>query len=337
MLLRTDLEQKENSLSPFAMKSAESKGRMLPESPCEFRTEFQRDRDRIIHSKAFRRLMHKTQVFLATDKDHFRTRLTHTLEVSQIARTICRALNLNEDLAEAIALGHDLGHTPFGHNGESVLNQIHPGGFRHNEQSLRVVEILEGGDNRVGMNLTFEVRDGILNHTGSGNPKTMEGQVVQLSDRIAYINHDIDDAMRSGVITLKDLPKGPIELFGNRHSLRINNMVRNVVENSDGKDKISMDDEHHSNLLELRSFMFREVYRSPDVKKQESLDYVESLIKDLYGYYIEHPEELPGDILANMDRDCVNVVVKDYIAGMTDRYAQKTYERVFGVMPPDSF
>ena len=213
MLLREDLERREfEMLSPLAVKSAQSKGRAAEEEKCRMRTEFQRDRDRIIHSKAFRRLMHKTQVFLAPEGDHFRTRLTHTIEVSQIARTIARSLNLNEDLTEAIALGHDLGHTPFGHNGEEVLDEVHPGGFKHNVQSLRVVDVLESTQSRNGMNLTAEVRDGIVNHTGRAMPFTMEGQIVKISDRIAYINHDIDDALRSSVISMEDIPKSSLQL-----------------------------------------------------------------------------------------------------------------------------
>ena len=238
-MTRIDLENREKQiLSPLAAKSAESRGRQVEEEPCATRTDFQRDRDRIIHSKAFRRLMHKTQVFLAPEGDHFRTRLTHTIEVSQIARTIARALNLNEDLTEAIALGHDLGHTPFGHNGEDVLNQIHPGGFEHNVQSLRVADVLESTSSRKGMNLTAEVRDGIVNHTGPVKPFTLEGQIVKLSDRIAYINHDIDDAVRSGVISIDDVPKSSLELFGYSHRQRIDAMVNDVIENSEGKDEI---------------------------------------------------------------------------------------------------
>ena len=237
MLLREDLEKREiENLSPLAVKSAFSRGRAAEEEKCDIRTEFQRDRDRIIHSKSFRRLMHKTQVFLAPEGDHFRTRLTHTIEVSQIARTIARALNLNEDLTEAIALGHDLGHTPFGHNGEEVLNMVHPGGFHHNVQSLRVVDVLESTSSRRGMNLTAEVRDGIVNHTGPVLPFTLEGQVVKISDRVAYINHDIDDALRSGVISMDDIPRSALELFGYSHRERINNMVNDLIKNSDGRD-----------------------------------------------------------------------------------------------------
>ena len=274
--------------------------------------------------------MHKTQVFLAPEGDHYRTRLTHTLEVSQVSRTVCRALNLNEDLTEAIALGHDLGHTPFGHNGEEVLNEIHPGGFRHNEQSLRVVEVLENSGDRSGMNLTYEVRDGILNHSGSGFPTTLEGEIVRLCDRIAYINHDIDDAIRSGVINLDDLPKGPIKLFGERHSQRINSMVKNVVINSENSDHISMDEEHMEMLNVLRNYMFENVYHSKRVKKEEDIAMVDTLIKDLYKYYIENPTELPEDERLSLEKYDVNTVVKDYIAGMTDRYAKTVYNNIFG-------
>ncbi len=326
MLLREDIEKREESLAPGAARSAKSIGRRVPEEPCEFRTDFQRDRDRIIHSKSFRRLMHKTQVFLSPEGDHYRTRLTHTLEVSQVSRTICRALNLNEDLTEAIALGHDLGHTPFGHSGEAILNEIHPGGFRHNEQSLRVVEVLEDSSDRKGMNLTYEVRDGILNHSGTGFPRTLEGEIVRLADRIAYINHDIDDALRSGVIELCDLPKDPIALFGARHSQRINSMVKNVVETSDGKDFVRMDEEHWAMLLELREYMFKNVYMNEKVKKEKDVQMLDKVIRCLYGYYVDNPDKLPSDEQKQLERDDVNTVVKDYIAGMTDRYALTTYQ-----------
>lgn len=330
MLKREDLEKREiEYLSPLACKSMFSKGRDTKEEKCEFRTEFQRDRDRIIHSKAFRRLMHKTQVFLAPEGDHFRTRLTHTIEVSQIARTIARSLNLNEDLAEAIALGHDLGHTPFGHNGEMILDSIHPGGFHHNQQSLRVVEILESTPNRCGMNLTFEVKDGIVNHTGKDMPTTLEGQIVRISDRVAYINHDIDDAIRSGVLSENDLPEEPIKLFGKSHKERINNMVTNVVENSDNKEIVSMDLEYKKQLDVLRTFMFANVYKSSRVKKEEDLTKVEVVISSLYKYFLTHPDKLPKDDLGLLEKDGINVVVKDYIAGMTDRYALNLYSDLF--------
>lgn len=329
MLRREDIERREELLAPGACRSAQSRGRDVYEEPCAYRTEFQRDRDRIIHSKAFRRLMHKTQVFLAPEGDHYRTRLTHTLEVSQIARTIARNLNLNEDLTEAIAMGHDLGHTPFGHNGESVLNAIHPGGFHHNVQSLRVAEVLESTANRKGMNLTFEVKDGILNHSGSLPAATLEGQIVKISDRIAYINHDIDDAIRSGVIRLEELPDTAIALFGQGHRERINCMVGNVVSFSDGKDFVSMDAEHKQQLDLLRAYMFENVYRSQRVKKEEDLAKVEVVISSLYDYFLKHPEKLPEDIFALADVDGVHVAVKDYIAGMTDRFALNLYGDLF--------
>lgn len=329
MLYREDLEKREEQLAERACRAADSRGRAVFEEPCRFRTAFQRDRDRIVHSKAFRRLMHKTQVFLSPEGDHYRTRLTHTLEVSQVARTISRNLGLNEDLTEAIAMGHDLGHTPFGHNGEMVLNQIHPGGFRHNEQSLRVVDVLESTSKRRGMNLTFEVRDGILNHTGNLPAATLEGQVVKISDRIAYINHDIDDAIRSGVISPSDLPKEPIEVFGRGHRERIDCMVSSVIFNSDGKDKIAMDDPHMEQLQILRNYMFENVYRSQRVKKEEDLAKVEVVISSLYNYFLAHPEKLPADNAALLERDGIHVVVKDYVAGMTDRYALNLYSELF--------
>lgn len=329
MLFREDIENREyDFLSENACKSRESKGRELPEVPCEYRTDFQRDRDRIIHSKAFRRLMHKTQVFLSPEGDHYRTRLTHTLEVAQIARTISRILGLNEDLTEAIAMGHDLGHTPFGHSGEKVLNQIHPGGFRHNVQSLRVVEKIEGTSTTRGLNLTWEVRDGIVNHTGSLKAETLEGQVVNISDRIAYINHDIDDAMRGGVITLDMLPKLPMEFFGERKSQRITKMIESVISNSDASNKIAMRPEDNKLLLELRSFMFEHVYNNSIVKKKEDINKAEETIKYLYNYYIEHVEELPDDIIEIAKEEGANVASKDYVAGMTDRFAMNKYEEL---------
>ena len=330
MLMREDLEKREKEiLSPMAAKSGESRGRAFPEDKCRIRTEFQRDRDRIIHSKSFRRLMHKTQVFLAPEGDHFRTRLTHTIEVSQIARTIARALNLNEDLTEAIALGHDLGHTPFGHNGEDVLNSVHPGGFHHNLQSLRVVDVLEATSSRRGMNLTAEVRDGIVNHTGSGKPFTLEGQVVKISDRVAYINHDIDDALRSGVISMEDIPKTALELFGYSHRERINNMVTDLVKNSDGREEISQSPQFREELNKLRTFMFSHVYKSGRVKREEDLAKVEVVISSLYNYFLRDPSKLPDDLRQVAEEDGVNEAVKDYIAGMTDRFALNIYTELF--------
>ncbi len=330
MLMREDLEKREKEiLSPMAAKSGESRGRAFSEDKCRIRTEFQRDRDRIIHSKSFRRLMHKTQVFLAPEGDHFRTRLTHTIEVSQIARTIARALNLNEDLTEAIALGHDLGHTPFGHNGEDVLNSVHPGGFHHNLQSLRVVDVLEATSSRRGMNLTAEVRDGIVNHTGSGRPFTLEGHVVKISDRVAYINHDIDDALRSGVISMEDIPKTALELFGYSHRERINNMVTDLIKNSDGREEISQSPQFREELNKLRTFMFSHVYKSGRVKREEDLAKVEVVISSLYNYFLRDPSRLPDDLRQVAEEDGANEAVKDYIAGMTDRFALNIYTELF--------
>ena len=330
MLTREDLEKRElEFLAPSAAKSCKSKGRSVPEEKCAIRTEFQRDRDRIIHSKAFRRLMHKTQVFLAPEGDHFRTRLTHTIEVSQIARTIARGLNLNEDLTEAIALGHDLGHTPFGHNGEEVLNTIHPGGFEHNVQSLRVADVLEMTSLRKGMNLTAEVRDGIVNHTGSRKPFTLEGQVVKISDRVAYINHDIDDAVRSGVISMDDIPRKALETFGYSHAERINNMVTDIIRESDGKDEILQSPLFKDELITLRSFMFSHVYKSSRVKKEEDLAKVEVVIKSLYEYFLKNPDKLPEDLQEIAAANGINEAVKDYIAGMTDRFALNVYTDLF--------
>ena len=326
MIRRADQENREKEiLSKAATLSSESKGRAVCEEECEYRTCFQRDRDRIIHSKAFRRLMHKTQVFLSPEGDHFRTRLTHTLEVTQVARSISRALGLNEDLTEAIALGHDLGHTPFGHNGEKILDRIHEGGFRHNEQSLRVVDRLEMHNGKRGMNLTFEVRDGILNHTGLLKAATPEGNVVKISDRIAYINHDIDDALRSGVISEADLPEEPIRLFGNVHGYRINNMIENVIMHADETGNISMDDEHQEQLMVLRSFMFEHVYQSDAVKKEEDLETIRKVITSLYSLYADHPEKLPQEMREIAEEDGITNAAKDFVAGMTDRYALTLY------------
>lgn len=312
MLTRIDQEKREYELlDPKAAKSGDSLGRALPEEECSLRTIYQRDRDRIIHSKAFRRLMHKTQVFLAPEGDHFRTRLTHTLEVSQIARTIARALKMNEDLTEAIAMGHDLGHTPFGHNGEEFLNIRHREGFAHNEQSLRVVDVLEK------MNLSHEVRDGILNHTGKGAPATAEGMIVRYSDRIAYINHDIDDALRSGVIVQEDLPKNCIMTLGKDHRSRINSLVIDTVKTSNATGEISMSPELMDSMNKLREFMFENVYYSSKVKEDSELEKIRRLINTLYDYYENHESEMPE-----------GWETKDYIAAMTDRYALNKYKEV---------
>lgn len=330
LLKREDLEKLElERLSPQAAKACLSKGRLIDEDKCPYRTDFQRDRDRIVHSKAFRRLMHKTQVFLSPEGDHYRTRLTHTLEVAQVARTIARMLSLNEDLTEAIALGHDLGHTPFGHSGEAILNNIHPGGFRHNEQSLRTVDTLEETSKRRGLNLTAEVRDGILNHRGAGVPFMLEGQIVKISDRIAYINHDIDDAVRSGVITFDELPDEDLEVLGYTHSERINNLIVDLAENSDGKDMIEQSPEFSKALTHLRKYMFENVYNNDKVKKEADLSKVEVVIEALYKYYLAHSDELPELYRKVADESNIQEAVKDYISGMTDRYAITLYGTLF--------
>ncbi|MCG8484583.1 MAG: deoxyguanosinetriphosphate triphosphohydrolase [Clostridia bacterium] len=328
--MRQDLEKHEiNYLSEYACKSIESKGRKIHEEKCDFRTDFQRDRDRVIHSKSFRRLMHKTQVFLAPEGDHFRTRLTHTLEVSQISRTISRALYLNEDLTEAIAMGHDLGHTPFGHSGEKYLDIIHPKGFKHNEQSLRVVDYLEKNSEGRNMNLTAEVRDGILNHTGETEPFTLEGQVVKLSDRIAYINHDIDDALRGGIISDNDLPQDCIKVLGQTHRDRINNLVIDVVNNSKGQPRIKMSDEMSYYKNKLRTYMFENVYHSQVVKKVEDMDKIDHIIKELYRFYLQNPDKLPDEYYQMIEKWGIEEIVKDQIAGMTDRYAINVFSEIF--------
>ena len=327
---RESIEKREYEfLSPLACHAAESKGRQFDEEQCEYRTDFQRDRDRIVHSKAFRRLIHKTQVFLAPEGDHYRTRLTHTLEVQQIARTIARILAYNEDLTEAIALGHDLGHTPFGHVGEKVLNKIHPGGFEHNVQSLRTVDIIEDTSRRRGLNLTYEVRDGILNHRGPVTPATLEGQIVKISDRIAYINHDIDDAIRSGVLTFEQLPEREVSILGSTHADRINNLIVDLCKNSEGKDTISLSPEFAGSLDRLREFMFENVYSSKKVRGVSDLDKVERIISSLYSYYMEHPDEIPGIYKQIEKEEGTAVAVKDLISGMTDRYALNLYEKLF--------
>lgn len=324
MLLRELAEEREErELSPRAAKSKYSKGRAVPEAPCSVRTDFQRDRDRIIHSKSFRRLKDKTQVFIIAEGDHYRTRLTHTLEVSQIARTVARALRLNEDLVEAIALGHDLGHTPFGHAGEEALAGVYPQGFKHNEQSLRVVDKLEGG---TGLNLTFEVRDGILNHTGSGSPATLEGQIVRIADRIAYINHDIDDALRGGIITAGDLPKDCLETLGRTHRERINTMVRDLIINSMDRDTISMSDEVWEATNALRNFLFDRVYIDSPAKQEEKK--AKRMLKDLYWFYIDNQDIFRSEANYN-EKESLERQVCDYVAGMTDRFAVAQYTKYF--------
>ena len=308
-MIREDMERlEERTLSVRAQLSNNTRGRIYPQDRCSIRTEYQRDRDRIIHCKSFRRLKHKTQVFIAPEGDHYRTRLTHTLEVSQVARTIARALRLNEDLTEAIALGHDLGHTPFGHSGEKILNAIKTDGFKHNEHSLRVVDILEGEG---GLNLTWETRDGILNHPKESTPCTLEGQVVNISDRIAYINHDIDDAIRAGIIDATDLPKDCIDILGDTHGRRIHNMVVDVVSSSTGKEYIQMSREVEEATEKLRSFMFDRVYMNEKSKREEKK--AMHIIEQLFNYFIRHIDELPDEYLNFMSYG-VEQVVCDYVA-----------------------
>ena len=298
-----------------------SAGRVRPEEPDGVRNPFQRDRDRIIHAKAFRRLMHKTQVFISPDGDHFRTRLTHTLEMMQVSRTIARALDLNEDLVEAIALGHDLGHTPFGHTGEEALFRAlfaHDRSFRHNEHSLRVVDHLEKDGH--GLNLTLEVRDGILNHSGKGYPSTREGEIVRIADRIAYVNHDVDDALRAGTILREDLPEKPLAVLGDKMSVRIDWLVRDMISASRDKREITLSEEGHDTLMELRSWLFEHVYRNPSSRENEKAG---GVVAALFDYYLDHPGER-----AKSDPDPITETV-DFVAGMTDRYALANYRRLF--------
>lgn len=335
MNIRQQIEEAERkNLSPRACLSAKSRGRQRPEQPHPIRTAFQRDRDRIIHSKSFRRLKHKTQVFLSPFGDHYRTRLTHTLEVSQIARTIARALRLNEDLTEAIALGHDLGHTPFGHSGEETLNELLPGGFHHSEQSLRVVDKLEYEGK--GLNLTFEVRDGILKHSkGRGEifdddpeemPATLEGQIVRVSDVIAYVNHDIDDALRAGLIKEEEIPAKITDILGKHHATRIDRLVLDVVETSlkNGLERIAMSQKIYQALIDLRDFLYEKVYFNSAAR--EDLNKTKKVIRELYEYLLKNP----GDMVKEYPKgDSLERRVGDFIAGMTDSYALAMYEKIF--------
>ncbi len=325
MTVREMLElNEETNLSPYASKSRLTKGRERPISPDTMRTEYQRDRDRIIHSKGFRRLQFKTQVFLSPEGDHYRTRLTHTLEVAQIARTIARALRLNEDLTEAIALAHDLGHTPFGHIGERTLNSLNPGGFKHYEQSLRVVEKLEG---RGGLNLTWEVRNGIGNHTGSLSAASLEGIVVARSDRIAYINHDIDDAIRAGIISTDTLPQEALKVLGQTHGERINTMISDIVENSAGKPEIKSSAQVQQATDTLRHFLFKRVYQDSWRSEEESkCDFI--LIR-LYEHFSRMPEKMPEDYIRIAREEGTARAVTDYLASMTDRYAMRLFRQLF--------
>ena len=317
-------------LSPFAAHAAESRGREKEIPPCDLRTVFQRDRDRVIHCKSFRRLKFKTQVFLSPEGDHYRTRLTHTLEVAQVARTIARALRLNEDLTEAIALGHDLGHTPYGHIGERTLNSLLPGGFRHNEQSRRVVERLENGG--AGLNLTWEVRDGIEHHSGPVLPATLEGECVRRADRIAYLNHDLDDALRAGVLKPFELPADCLRVLGSTHGERIDTMIRDIVESSENQPRLSMSSAVEAATDGLREFMFEKVYRDgwrdPEEKR---CDYI---VRTLFDYFCAHPGEMPEEYIMITYRDGLERGVADFLSGMTDRYATRKFTELF---VPSSF
>lgn len=328
MTVRESLEQlEEQYLSPYASFSRNTLGRDRTEPLCDIRPEYQRDRDRILHCKSFRRLKHKTQVFLAPEGDHYRTRLTHTLEVSQIARTIAKSLRLNESLTEAIALGHDLGHTPFGHSGESVLNKICENGFSHYQQSVRVVEVLE--KNGQGLNLTKEVRDGILNHRTSGHPSTLEGCIVRLSDKIAYINHDIDDAIRARIFAEEDLPGEYTEVLGKSVRDRLNNMIHDIIENSLDKPEIIMSPGMEEAMKGLRKWMFENVYSGGVAKAEEGK--AQQLVQALYEYYMDHVDRLPQEYLRMMEqrKEGTDRVVCDYIAGMSDSYAIDKFEELF--------
>lgn len=320
--IREMLCERENQiLSPYAAHADLSKGREIKIEPCSLRTEFQRDRDRITHSKAFRRLMYKTQVFLSPEADHYRTRLTHTLEVTQIARTIARALNLNEDLCEAIGLGHDLGHTPFGHAGERVLQRCYDKNFSHNAQSLRVADKLEK------LNLTFEVRDGIANHVWKENPCTLEGRIVQYSDRIAYINHDIDDACRAGVMKESDIPESILSVLGYNHSDRINTMVTSIIRASTGTDTVTMEIDVKKATMDLRELLFELVYKNPVAKGEEGK--AEEMLHMMFDYFCSYPEKLPAEYLPTVEEEGTQRAVCDYISGMTDRYAVAKFNEIF--------
>lgn len=327
MTIRESLEQWEQDyLSPYASLSANSKGRLKPEEQCDIRPVFQRDRDRIIHCKAFRRLKDKTQVFLTPEGDHYRTRLTHTLEVSQTARTIAKALKLNEDLVEAIALGHDLGHTPFGHAGERALNRVCPFGFEHAEQSVRTVDILEKDGK--GLNLTYEVRDGIRNHQTIGKPHTLEGKIVRLSDKIAYIHHDMDDAQRAGIISEDDIPVTLRMLLGYTTRERLNTFVHDVIENSLEQDTIKMSAEIYEAMMDLRALMFQNVYENPAAHKEE--EKVVKMLTELYEYYVEYPEAMSKEYRELIVRgEKKEQAVCDYLSGMTDQYSIRKFREIY--------
>lgn len=311
--------------SPFAQKSAQSRGRAREEDACDMRTDFQRDRDRIIYSKAFLRLKNKTQVFFSPEGDHFRTRLTHTIDVSQIARSISRSLALNEDLTEAIALGHDLGHTPFGHAGERVLNSLNPAGFSHNEQSLRVVDVLE--KEGAGLNLTYEVRDGIVNHKKSGTPATLEGKAVSLADRIAYVNHDIEDAIRAGLLKADELPEREIAVLGNSSRERINTMITSIYENSVGKNRVIMGERETEALENLRAFMFDRVYITPLSMKEE--ERAKRMLSGMYEYFLKNRDKLPAFYRELSEKYPLEQVICDYLSSMTDKFAIAVFNYLY--------
>ena len=319
------LANEKERLSPYAFLTSETRGRERFVEPCQFRTEFQRDRDRIIHSQSFRRLMNKTQVFLAPTGDHYRTRMTHTIEVSQIARIIARALSLNEDLTEAISLGHDIGHTPFGHAGEFAMRKCFDPEFSHYKQSLRVVEHLE--NNGEGLNLTWEVRDGIVNHTGSHMASTLEGVIVKFADRIAYINHDIDDACRAGILRVEDIPKNLRDILGETHSDRIDTMVHSIVRASTDQPKIQMEEEVQYATDRLREFLFESVYRNPVAKSEEGK--AQEMLMRLFEHFVKHPDGMPLLYRRNCEREIVERCVCDFISGMTDRYAIEVYSDLY--------
>ena len=327
MNIRESLEEREQEfLSPYAAHSRESRGRERPEEECDIRTVYQRDRDRILHCKAFRRLKDKTQVFLAPHGDHYRNRLTHTLEVSQTARTVAKALRLNEDLVEAIALGHDLGHTPFGHAGERALDKLNPMGFAHYKQSVRVAQVLEKKGR--GLNLTWEVIDGILNHRTSGRPATLEGQVVRLCDKISYIHHDMDDAHRAGLISEDDIPITIRMLLGYTIRERLNSLIHNIVENSQGKDTIQMSEEVYQAMMDLRKIMFQNVYLNPKAKKEEAKAI--DMLSKLYEYYMEHPQKMSKEYVNLIATGTsLNQAVCDYLSGMTDQYSMQKFQEIF--------
>ncbi len=325
MTIREEIEARERQyLGIHAVCSADSRGRERPMPPCPLRTCFQRDRDRIIHCKSFRRLKFKTQVFISPEGDHYRTRLTHTLEVAQVARTLARSMNLNEDLAEAIALGHDLGHTPFGHIGEHVLAKLNQDGFNHNEQSLRVVEKIENGE---GLNLTWEVRDGIVNHCGALKPATLEGECVARADRIAYINHDIDDAIRAGVLRAFELPRRAVSVLGASHGERIDTMITDIVRVSRGQPYVKMSDEVQRATDEMRAFLFENVYQ--DKWRSEEEAKCEHVLTSLFHYFLEQPSKMPLEYIEISYREGTERAVTDYIACMTDRYAMRVYDSLF--------